>query len=249
LMSLLTTKEAELRYWGLMTLGSLCGMNQNFDYLDDKLIENLSFFQRLSNTISVAIWETVYNLQKDWNVSNKDAAVVLIQLAAPKEVIHHFYKVRKEGFTLKYNGQTQHSQSGSENTNKFNLTALSQFMNAKDPKNMPLNYNEESSLNFSHMLKNINANVGSKFDSPVDTGKSGFPNQHPSIERSHKLPDFTSSRIMEADNQSSGFRSIRSSSSDEEPDDLFWLEYCPVETIKEALSLFRLDLKFPQNLD
>ncbi len=62
-MSLLTSKEAELRYWGLMTLGSLCGMNHNFDYLDDKLIENLSFFQRLSNTISVAIWETVYNLQ------------------------------------------------------------------------------------------------------------------------------------------------------------------------------------------
>ena len=120
-------------------------------------------------------------------------------------------------------------------------------MNAKDGKNMPMNYNEESSLNFSHMLKNINANVGSKFDSPVETGKSGFANQHPSMEKSHKLPDFTSSHIMEADNQSSGFRSIRSSSSDDEPDDLFWLEYCPVETIKEALSLFRLDLKFPQN--
>jgi len=62
-MNLLTSKEAELRYWGLMALGSLCGMNYNFDSFDEKLIENLSFFQRLSNTVSVAIWETVYNLQ------------------------------------------------------------------------------------------------------------------------------------------------------------------------------------------
>jgi len=247
LMNLLTSKEAELRYWGLMALGSLCGMNYNFDSFDEKLIENLSFFQRLSNTVSVAIWETVYNLQKDWNVSNKDAAVVLIQLAAPKEIVNHFYKLKKEGYALKYNNQAQGGQNTNEQQNKFNLTALSQFMTIKEGKHIPMpNYNEDSSLNFSHMFRNINANsTNSKYESPVDVKKSsGYQNQHPSVEKSHNLPELTSSNIIE-DNQSE-FRSIRSSLEDEDTD-LFWLEYSPVETIKEALSLFRLDLKFPEN--
>jgi len=52
-----------MRAHGLVILGSLSGMNYNFDELSTKITEHLKFFQKLSNVISLAIWEIVYDLQ------------------------------------------------------------------------------------------------------------------------------------------------------------------------------------------
>jgi len=63
LMGLLTGKEYDMRYWGLILLGSLCGMNYDFEAMDEKLLECLNFFQKMANIVSLAIWEIVYDLQ------------------------------------------------------------------------------------------------------------------------------------------------------------------------------------------
>ena len=63
LMSLLTSKESESRTGGLNILGAICGMSQNFELLTTESVrENIYFFRRNSNSISIAIWETVYML-------------------------------------------------------------------------------------------------------------------------------------------------------------------------------------------
>lgn len=63
LSSFLTSKEVDMRYTGLIVLGALCGMNENFEQLGNSLLEVLPYFRRLSDLIPLAVWENIFDLQ------------------------------------------------------------------------------------------------------------------------------------------------------------------------------------------
>jgi hypothetical protein len=102
LYSLLASKESESKAGGLNILGSFCGLS--YDFSGVPINQHLKFFQRNSQFVSTKIWELVFNLQQDWDVTIKEASVVLIQLCAPRKCILYFQhlKEKKERTKLEY---------------------------------------------------------------------------------------------------------------------------------------------------
>ncbi|KAL4440838.1 hypothetical protein ABPG74_013819 [Tetrahymena malaccensis] len=103
LLSLLQSKESECRTGGLNILGSLCGLSYNFDDKVDEMKNYLHFFRRHENLISLAIWETVYDIQSDWDVTNQAAAMIIIQICAPRDSIRHFFRLKQEDINMRSN--------------------------------------------------------------------------------------------------------------------------------------------------
>ncbi|KRX07972.1 Armadillo-type fold [Pseudocohnilembus persalinus] len=112
LQILLSSNESESRTGGLNILGSFCGLSQDFSQikiynqyqenqdLDIKQKQLLKqkqqqplitqkdqlflYFQRNSTLIDQKIWELVFNIQFDWDITNQAAAMAIIQLCAPQ---------------------------------------------------------------------------------------------------------------------------------------------------------------------
>ena len=76
LMSLLSSKESESKAGGLNILGSYCGLS--YDFSKTKISKNMEFFKKNSSFISLSIWKLVFDLQDDWDITIKEASVVLI---------------------------------------------------------------------------------------------------------------------------------------------------------------------------
>jgi hypothetical protein len=76
LYSLLSSKESESKAGGLNILGSFCGLS--YDYSSVRIHKHFSFFQRNSKFVSYEIWRLVWELQEDWDITIKEASVVLI---------------------------------------------------------------------------------------------------------------------------------------------------------------------------
>lgn len=85
LHSLLSSKESESKAGGLNILGSFCGLS--YDFTGAKINKHLQFLQRNSRFVILTIWELVYQLQDDWDVTIKEASVVLVQLCAPRNAV------------------------------------------------------------------------------------------------------------------------------------------------------------------
>jgi len=100
LVSLLSSKESESKAGGLNILGSISGLSY-FVPTTLPISANLNFYRKNADFISLPIWEKVFELQEDWDSTIKEAASVLIQLAAPKEAVLHFEKVRLESCKLR----------------------------------------------------------------------------------------------------------------------------------------------------
>ena len=100
LMTLLSSKESESKAGGLNILGSFCGLS--YDFSKVKISKNLEFFKKNSNFVSLGIWQLVFDLQDDWDITIKEASVVLIQLCAPRDAIKYFDKVKREKDNLKF---------------------------------------------------------------------------------------------------------------------------------------------------
>lgn len=100
-MSLLSSKESESKAGGLNILGSFCGLS--YDFSKVKISKNLEFFKKNSAFISLAIWQLVFDLQDDWDITIKEASVVLIQLCAPRDAVKYFDKVKKEKESIRLN--------------------------------------------------------------------------------------------------------------------------------------------------
>lgn len=98
LLSLLSAKDAESRFGGLMMIGAFCGLNSSDDEVE------LSDFQKNSEHIPMAIWEQVFTLQDDWNSSISDVASILTQLSAPRSGVSIFYQKHKEEVSLRLTG-------------------------------------------------------------------------------------------------------------------------------------------------
>ena len=76
LYSLLSSKESESKAGGLNILGSFCGLS--YDFTGVNIHKHIAFFQRNSKFISLSIWRLVFKLQDDWDITIKEASVVLI---------------------------------------------------------------------------------------------------------------------------------------------------------------------------
>ena len=102
LYSLLGSKESESKAGGLNILGSFCGLS--YDFTSVKIHKHLAFFQRNSKFVSNQIWKLVFSLQDDWDITIKEASVVLIQLCAPRNSILYFQSLKetKEKSKLEY---------------------------------------------------------------------------------------------------------------------------------------------------
>jgi hypothetical protein len=94
MINLLSSKESESKAGGLNILGSICGLS--YDFSKVKISRNLDFFKRNSEFVSLPIWQLVFELQDDWDITIKEASIVLIQLCAPREAIKYFNKCKVE---------------------------------------------------------------------------------------------------------------------------------------------------------
>ena len=99
LYQLLSSKESESKAGGLNILGSFCGLS--FDFTGVKINKHMQFLQRNSKFVSLPIWKLVYNLQDDWDVTIKEASVVLIQLCAPRNCVTYFKSLKDKAKQLK----------------------------------------------------------------------------------------------------------------------------------------------------
>ena len=150
LMNLLSSKESESKAGGLNILGSLCGLSYDFTNPSYKIQDNLEFFFRNSKHISLAIWQFVFDLQEDWDITIKEASSVLIQLCAPREAIKHFHKVKKEKETLKLKLLLQEfPASGPEAGSLAKLQAVYKYVSGRVQKEVEIGIREDSSSSFS----------------------------------------------------------------------------------------------------
>ena len=76
LLSLLSSKESESKAGGLNILGSFCGLS--YDFTKVKISKHLDFFKKNSSFVSMQVWQMVYDLQEDWDITIKEASVVLV---------------------------------------------------------------------------------------------------------------------------------------------------------------------------
>jgi hypothetical protein len=76
LYGLLSSKESESKAGGLNILGSFCGLSYDFSQVN--ILKYRPFFQRNSAFVSLPIWRLVYELQDDWDITIKEASVVLV---------------------------------------------------------------------------------------------------------------------------------------------------------------------------
>jgi hypothetical protein len=76
LYTLLSSKESESKAGGINILGSFCGLS--YDFTGVKIQSNISFVLKNSSFVSLPIWHLVYQLQDDWDITIKEAAVVLL---------------------------------------------------------------------------------------------------------------------------------------------------------------------------
>jgi hypothetical protein len=76
LKSLLSSKESESKAGGLNILGSFCGLS--YDFSKVKISRNMEFFKKNSQFVSNQLWQLVFELQDDWDITIKEASVVLI---------------------------------------------------------------------------------------------------------------------------------------------------------------------------
>jgi hypothetical protein len=100
LTNLLSSKESESKAGGLNILGSFCGLS--YDFTGVKISKNLDFFRKNSQFVSLSIWQLVFDLQDDWDITIKEASVVLIQMCAPRDAVKYFDKVKQERENIKY---------------------------------------------------------------------------------------------------------------------------------------------------
>ena len=78
LNTLLCSKESEGKAGGLNVLGSFCGLGYDFKQSPTPLSSSLAFFRKNSSALSIALWQQVFDLQEDWDVTIREAAVVLV---------------------------------------------------------------------------------------------------------------------------------------------------------------------------
>jgi|LauGreDrversion4_2_1035121.scaffolds.fasta_scaffold07160_6 hypothetical protein len=140
LMNLLSSKESESKAGGLNILGSFCGLSYDFSAV--KISKSLDFFRKNSKFISLSIWQLVFDLQDDWDITIKEASVVLIQLCAPRDAVKYFDKLKREkenakfqNMILRYGMGPGGDQSSRLSSSRGAADAQLQFLNSAGSMN------------------------------------------------------------------------------------------------------------------
>ena len=254
LLNLLGSKESESKAGGLNILGSLCGLSYDVTR-QSNLGDSLIFFRRNSGFVSLAIWQQVFDLQEDWDSTIREAAIVLIQLSAPRDSVRHFHKVQVESKNLKMNFLATR-------LGNFCKIASSQIMQFGTSKKRP-------SEEISSLLETLDL-VGRTTDitttgmdediirlecgAPGLNSKSnlsmlGSANNNTTNTKNTITANETSNlnnKIADSNNTSSFI------SSNEEPEEAdeeyFFIDKYSDDQIKDIISIFRNDFKPPKNL-
>ena len=205
----------------------------------------MSFFKRNSNPSYLA----VFDLQGDWDATIREAAIVLVQLCAPRDAFRHFYKIKKESHALRLN--TLLSKLGP--LQKHNLSMHHQIIK---------NLNEDLSLlegiGGREMGGNSSMLIGEGKDNLEDTGQTVAPQTATTLTRRGQLPTSynttekfirgqVGNHFLSSGSNTCSFMSNEAEDSYDESEYLFIDKYAD-EQIKEIVSIFRNDFKPPKNL-
>ena len=218
LLNLLGSKESESKAGGLNILGSLSGLSNDVSK-NPNLGENLEFFRRNSVFISLPIWEKVFDLQEDWDSTIREAATVLIQLAAPRESVLHFHKIKKETQQLKM-------KCLSNTIGNYTKIAASQIL---------LINNRTISSDLQGLMETL-AIVRQTTDLEGNE-------ECAAMEEKNNEAELNASNGPENENIS-----VISDKEGEPESEYFFIEKYTDDQIKEIISIFRNDFKPPNNL-
>ena len=255
LVDLLSSRESESKAGGLNILGSLCGLSYDFTNPWYKINDNLDFFKRNTKYVSLPIWQYVFDLQEDWDITIKEASAVLIQLCAPRESIRHFYKVKREGENLRLKILLNNFSAGTPDVGSKHK--LHQIMNY-----ISNNSGEGSSVKSDrNIAQDASEYANQSRSSTHDEGSrtKGYPKH----EEEKKLKDdqrkFLEDKAKEMHSSSSIYdeevRAYNKTDPRQEDDFMreeyqfdFYVDNYSDDKIKEIISIFRNDFKPPKNL-
>lgn len=77
LQELLEAKEGECQISGLNLLGSFCGLGYDIDGYEKSLINCIEIFRRNSSHIPITIWERIFKLQENWDITIQIASITV----------------------------------------------------------------------------------------------------------------------------------------------------------------------------
>lgn len=205
--------------------------------------------------MSLPIWQYVFDLQEDWDITIKEASAVLIQLCAPRDSIKHFYKVKREGENLRLKVLLN------------NFSALSPDVGSKHRLNQILHYlsntsGESSSVKSERNLAQEASDYASQSRTSIqDEGSRSKP--YSKAEEEKKMRDdqrkFLEEKVKGIHSSSSIYdeevRAYNKTDPRQEEDFMgeeyqfeFYVDNYSDEKIKEIISIFRNDFKPPKNL-
>lgn len=254
LVDLLSSRESESKAGGLNILGSLCGLSYDFTNPWYKINDNLNFFKRNTKYVSLPIWQFVFNLQEDWDITIKEASAVLIQLCAPRESIRHFYKVKREGENLRLKVLLNNFAAGSIDV----AARFQQIMNY-----ITNNAREGSSVKSDRNLAQDASEYANQSRSSNHDDVLAGKQVHKAEEEKKLTPDqkkFLEEKVKEVHSSSSIYdeevRAYNRTDPRQQEEGFmreefifeFYVDEYSDDKIKEIISIFRNDFKPPKNL-
>ncbi|KAL4490312.1 hypothetical protein ABPG72_004351 [Tetrahymena utriculariae] len=262
LLSLLQSKESECRTGGLNILGSLCGLSYNFDDKVDEMKNYLHFFRRHENLISLAIWETVYDIQSDWDVTNQAAAMIIIQICAPRDSIRHFFRLKQEDINMRsnyhsYSQNNIHSHlsskenrsttpiifQGKEEEQIVNdsgiMTRSAKQNNHQTSQNLFIGNNESTPSHgmFNQLVGEDDKQSNIKNNNNISSDSIGA--DQPQLQSQEELSEVN---LDQEDSQDGNL------SKNQNQDELFWFDTASEKEIRDMISMFKGEQKPPVTL-
>lgn len=96
LQDLLDAKEGECQISGLNLLGSFCGLGYDIESYNKSLINNIEMFKRNSSHIPITIWEKIFKLQENWDITIQIASITVLQLSLPRRIGRYLFMRKRE---------------------------------------------------------------------------------------------------------------------------------------------------------
>ncbi|CDW83869.1 UNKNOWN [Stylonychia lemnae] len=256
LNSLLFSKESESKAGGLNILGSFCGLGHDFTNINQfKINQNMAYFRRNSNFISLALWQQVFNLQEDWDPTIREASTVLIQVCAPRESVRHFNSIVHEKYQLKmqsliktYNvagnqSLRQKIYQGAANSSIQTPSILINQSESVEEFKIGSDLMENLTDRSSHQEER--RSIFRAYMPTNQSMRSGFGSQL-GIQHQDRHNDGT----MDDDFSSSGDERVGNFilQNDSNGDEYFYVDTYNEDQIKQIIAIFKNDYKPPKNL-
>lgn len=257
LVDLLSSRESESKAGGLNILGSLCGLSYDFTNPWYRINDNLDFFNRNTKYVDLPIWQYVFDLQEDWDITIKEASAVLIQLCAPRESISHFYKVKREGENLRLKVLLNNFSAGSPDVgSKHKLHQIMNYIssNSGDGSSVKSDRNiAQDASEYANQSRSSTHEDGSRTKGypKIEEEKKLVSDQKKILEDKKAKEIHSSSSIYDEEVRAYNKADPRQGEeqfSRESYQFEFYVDNYSDDKIKEIISIFRNDFKPPKNL-